>query len=392
MAEMIKLDKKYVSAPPDYDRSIVNLAASLAPALGGEPQGYAPLAELREISFSGRPIVLLVIDGLGDIFLQNHPDSFLYRQRRGRLSSVFPPTTATAVTSLFTGVAPQQHAITGWHTYFRELGTVATVLPFMPRYGGAGFSEAGISSSHFIDHGSLLDTLDVPSHVVLPHHLMNSDYSRTLSGRALRHGYDGLVEMMLCIETLAEEESRSLIIAYWPYLDSLAHSRGIGSMEAAAHFAELDTACRDSLAALAGRGASVIISSDHGLIDTSGEHTIYLDEHPELAALLTLPLCGEPRCAFCYVRSDSSGEFEKYLAERLDHACELRKSRDLIGEGYFGRGKASARLAERVGEYTIVMRENYIIRDLLLNEKKFQHKGVHGGMTQEEMYVPLIVL
>ncbi len=377
---------------PDYNNSIVNLVSSLAIALGGEARGYEPLAALRGMALSEQPHLLLIVDGLGDIFLQSSPDSFLCRHRKGRLTSVFPPTTATAVTSFFTGVAPQQHAITGWHTYFRELGTVGTVLPFVPRYRGPCFSAAGIMPEQLIGQESLLRSLPSPCHVVLPNYLLDSDYSRTLSGRAVRHGYGTLAELFSRIEQLATSPQTGLVIAYWPELDSLAHVHGLESPEVAGHFLELDKACQDSLPRVAERGATVIVTADHGLLDTSNGQMIHLDEHPRLAAMLTLPLCGEPRCAYCYVRSDRREEFERYVADHLGHACELRSSRELIGQGYFGRGRVSPRLAERIGEYTLLMKENYTIRDRLLSEKNFQQRGVHGGLSPEELYVPLIIL
>jgi len=326
------------------------------------------------------------------VFLRNYPDSFLCRHRKGRLTSVFPPTTASAVTSFFTGVAPQQHAITGWFTYFKELGAVAAVLPFMPRYRGATFSEAGISPAQLVGHDSLLNSLNIPCHVVLPQYLADSDYSRTLSGRAARHGFENLAQMFACIENLAVPHKPGLIIAYWAELDSQAHAHGIGSDAVAAHFLELDKGCSNSLPLLAERGATVIVSADHGLIDTSKAHTIHLHDHPELAAMLTLPLCGEPRCAYCYVRSDRREQFERYVHERLDFACELRRSSDLFREGYFGKGPPSPRLEARIGEYVLLMKGNYVISDRLVNEKQFHQTGVHGGFSAEELYVPLIVL
>jgi hypothetical protein len=377
---------------PDYSRSIVNLSSGLVRAAGGGRQEYASLAELRAADLSGRPIVLLVVDGLGDVFLRGRPDSFLHQQRRGRLSSVFPTTTATAITSYFTGVAPQQHGITGWFTYFRELGAVATILPFIPRFGGAGLSGAGISPAQLIGRESLLNSLDVPCHVLLPGYLLDSSYSRTLSGRGRRHGCGSLADMFSRLEALTQEQGSSLIIAYWPELDSLAHEHGIAGDRPAEHFLELDRGCRDTLTRIAGRGAAVIVSSDHGLIDTDPEHTVSLDDHPELAAALTLPLCGEPRCAYCYVRSDRREDFEGYIAERLGHACELKKSGELIDQGYFGTGTPWPRFTERIGEYVLLMKEHYVIRDRLLTEKNYCQKGVHGGLSAEELYVPLIMV
>jgi len=262
----------------------------------------------------------------------------------------------------------------------------------MPRYRGACFSEAGISPAQLIGHDSLLNTLPLPCHAILPHHLIDSDYSRTLCGRASRHGFESLSDMFDLVDRLAVPHQAGLIIAYWPELDSLAHVHGVGSVEVADHFRELDRGCQETLTLLKARGAKVVVSADHGLIDTCPEHIIYLEDHPELAATLTLPLCGEPRCAYCYVRSDRSQEFERYIAARLGHACTLRKSSELIAEGYFGKGRPDPRLGERVGEYVLLMKENYIIRDLLLNEKKSQQNGVHGGLSGQELYVPLIML
>jgi hypothetical protein len=377
---------------PDYRNSIVNLAASLFKARGCEPTGYAPLADLEALALAERPVVLLIVDGMGDNFLQRFPGSFLCSHRRGRLSSVFPPTTATAVTSFFTGVGPQQHGISGWYTYFRELGTVAAVLPFMPRYGGAGFAEAGISPAQLISSKSPLRDFTSPCHVALPRQLLDSAYSQALSGRADRYGYDDLPELFMLLEKLAARESNGLVIGYWPHLDSLAHIHGISSPEVEGLFRELDRCCRESLPRLAAGGAAVIVCADHGLIDSSEERTINLEEHPRLAATLTLPLCGEPRCAYCYVRSDRREDFERYVAEELAFACELKKSSGLVEAGYFGLGPPAPELTERIGEYALLMRRDYIIKDRLLSEKNVQLVGVHGGLSADELYVPLIII
>jgi predicted AlkP superfamily pyrophosphatase or phosphodiesterase len=75
------------------------------------------------------------------------------------MTSVFPPTTATAITTYLTGDAPQQHALTGWHTWMRELGCVMTVLPGRPRYGGVGYRQAGIDAQRLFDHRILFDRM-----------------------------------------------------------------------------------------------------------------------------------------------------------------------------------------------------------------------------------------
>jgi hypothetical protein len=36
------------------------------------------------------------------------------------------------------------------------------------------------------------------------------------------------------------------------------------------------------------------------------------------------------------------------------------------------------------------MKDNYVLKDWLPGESRYQHIGVHGGVSQAEMYVPLI--
>ncbi|HZA28524.1 MAG TPA: hypothetical protein VE735_02825, partial [Gammaproteobacteria bacterium] len=67
-------------------------------------------------------------------------------------------------------------------------------------------------------------------------------------------------------------------------------------------------------------------------------------------------------------------------------------SEELIKGGYFGLGPPHPRLQERIGDYTLIMKDGYVIKDWLPGEERYRHIGVHGGMSAAEMYVPLIVV
>lgn len=374
---------------PDYNNNIVNLMASIAQTMGSLSTPYQPLEWLPAEALGGGPLVLLIIDGLGDDYLGGHPDSFLLRHRKGRLSAVFPSTTSTAITSFFTAVAPQQHAITGWYTWFRELGCVTTVLPFHPR-SGTSFDNSAITPDRLIGHGSLFDELTGENHVINPDYIVDSAYSLAISGKAQRHGYGSLEEMAALVQQLAVDGNRKLIIAYWSQLDGLAHIHGMDSAVIANHFAELDNTIEALSTTLKQSDARLLVTADHGLVDTDAEHTIQLEHHPELAACLALPLCGEPRTAFCYLRPGKEKTFEDYVSNELGHACQAVCSEHLIDMGYFGLGDPHPQLKYRVGDYALLMKENYVIKDRLLAEKPFTQTGVHGGLSSEELYVPLI--
>jgi hypothetical protein len=381
-------------ATPDYHGgSIVNLMASLTGALGGSAP--APYPGLQGIDTDGwsasRNVVLLVIDGLGYELVRNTNGAFA-QHLAGRLTSVFPSTTATAVTTFLTGLAPQQHGLTGWHMYFRELGSVLSVLPFVTRAGGAPLGK-GIDAAELLGTAPLSARLAVRMHVVSPRRIIHSDFNVVHTDGARRHGYDTLKEMFQITAQLLREggAGRRYIYVYWPELDRLAHEQGIGSRVAMDHLAELDEAFGHFLRRIEGSDATVVVTGDHGIVDSDPGQLIELDAHPRLAQMLLLPLCGERRVAYCYVQPGQGAAFEDYVANELGAYAECHASATLIDRGYFGLGAPHPRLAERIGHYTLVMKDRYVIKDWVLGERRHVHVGVHGGTSEVEMTVPLIV-
>jgi len=375
---------------PDYSHSIVNLLSSLAGHQAPAPELYPPLAVMNQFDLQERPVALLVIDGLGYDFLCRHPGSNLYSFLIDRLSSVFPTTTATAVTALALGVPAQQHGITGWFTYFKELGCVAAPLPFVPRGGGRDFSEQ-VKAQQLIEAPCLLPKVDRPTSLVNPSYIADSAYSQGLFADVDRRSHQGLSSLFEEIEAALHRSPNSLVWSYWTELDALSHQCGVASREVAEHFNRIDLAFGEFIDRMAGSGAAIIVTADHGLIDTTPEHTVHLEQHPLLKQALQLPLCGEPRAAFCYLRSGYEECFDDYVQQHLSDSFQLFRSDQLIEQGWFGCGPASNRLAERVGDRLLLPRDNWIIKDRLLPEKEFQLIGVHGGLSAEELYVPLLV-
>jgi hypothetical protein len=368
--------------------------SALLRAFGAPPPSlYAPVEMLGAAELDRRTVVLFVIDGLGDEFLMRSRAPALAGRRRGRLTSVFPSTTASAITTFLTGEAPQQHGLTGWHTYLKEVGSVVTLLPFVARHGGEPLSRAGIQAGPLFGHTAVFDRLNARSVIVAPERIIHSDFNVAHSGRAERRGYVTQAQLFGTLSAIVRAATeRTYVYAYWPELDHLAHEHGIGSKAVRTHLAELDAAFARFLAHVRGADATIVVTADHGFVDVPPERNIELDMHPALAETLVLPLCGERRAPYCYVHPERRADFERYVRERLAHACELHESRALIEEGWFGLGPPHPRLHERVGHYTLLMKENWTLKDWLTGERRFVQAGVHGGTTADEMYVPLIVV
>lgn len=379
---------------PDYDgNSIVNLMASLQVGCGGGSHAYPFLNQLPQDRVRQyRRILLWVIDGLGYHYLRAHPEAgHLNAALQDRMTTVYPPTTASAITTFLTGEAPQQHGLTGWFIYFRELGSVISVLPGRSRYGGPGYRACGIDAGALLEHTPFADRLTIDTYNILPDDIAGSDFSLAHQGRANLKRYRNLMEMLSRTVDVLRSRGDKYVYLYWPELDSIGHHAGIQSEEARRHLLELDTAFASLLDQARGTDTLIIVCADHGLIDTTPEETVKLEEHPELADMLILPLCGEPRSAYCYLRPGSEQAFDDYIKSEMADRAEAYETAQVIEENWFGLGTPHPRLRERIGDRVLLMRDNTIIRDCLAQEKRFQMIGVHGGLSDEELDVPLIL-
>jgi hypothetical protein len=106
--------------------------------------------------------------------------------------------------------------------------------------------------------------------------------------------------------------------------------------------------------------------------------------------MLAAPLWGERRAAFCRLRAGAGPEFECAMPEFLDGKGVVVVSAELHRAGLFGSGRAHARRAGRLGVKALIMAPGWALRDSVAGEREHRMIGLHGGLSAQEMYVPLI--
>ena len=75
----------------------------------------------------------------------------------------------------------------------------------------------------------------------------------------------------------------------------------------------------------------------------------------------------------------------------LGRAADCLPSSELIGSGWFGRGTPHPQLDKRIGDRVLLMKDDYSIKDWLPQEERHVMIGTHGGLSEDELWVPLIV-
>src|SRR3954468_11882003 len=265
---------------PDYGGgSLVNLVASVVVSRGGKSL-HAPLRDF-EFSAAAKNLVLLIIDGLGDNYLgRRGKGSALGGARRRALTSVFPSTTASAITTSYTGRTPLEHGLTGWFTYFGEAGCVGAPLPFKSRGEMASLSARGVSAEHLFTVPSLFGKLPVRSIVVTYRDIIDSQYNSVHCRGAERVAYSHAGEFIPQIEhAVKSSDERKFVYAYWPHYDAISHRHGCESVQAAREFETIDAAFGTLLQRLPGTDTVVVATADHGFIDVPAEDSLELPAH-----------------------------------------------------------------------------------------------------------------
>ncbi len=376
--------------PEYHGSSIVNLMSSISSSLDLQ-NPYAPLENESVLHLDdAENIVLMIIDGLGFNYLKNFKmDTLLKQSLKSSMSTVFLPSTGSAISSFFTGLAPQQHAITGWYVYLQEYGLVSRFLPFTT---AIDWNVLGVDISESVGAIPILTKMQRDHYVILGNEITQSVYSRYMSGNAERLGYSNLSEFFSQIRVAVKSSDASYIHAYWPQLDAIAHMLGIQSPEAKDHLYTFDKALRIFQEELEGTNTRLIVTSDHGFSDVNAENSIFTRDHPRLNETLRLPLCGDTRTVFCYVKPNKVRDFERYISDTFEDTCEMHQSQLLIDDEWFGLFNPSPKLYERVGDYTLIFKEGHAMLNCFPGMEPPMMIGHHGGISQDELQVPLIVI
>jgi hypothetical protein len=277
--------------------------------------------------------------------------------------------------------------------YLKEFGSVVTSLLYQSRCTGASLQRNAIGADCVYGHRPIFKELSRKVYSIQPQQFRTTEYDIRINQIPYKLSYRTLSGFFRKIrQVVRRRHEQTFTYAYWSEFDSLCHHYGTKSPEVAAHFEQLEHEFTKLVGATAGTDTMIIVTADHGLLDTERDQIVEVKHHPEFLETLALPLCGEPRVAYCYVRPSKTAQFERYIATQLDGMCKLYRSEDLIVRNYFGLFEPDPRLYDRIGDYVLIMRDNYVIKDFLLNEEEKFHIGNHGGVSEEEMLVPAIVV
>ncbi len=387
---------------PDYDGYSIAGLPALVERLFGADEPSPALADVANEIPEFDHVVLLILDGLGyrkieSLFEQFPASTLRSLSREGLflpLTSVFPATTVASLVSISTGRTPIEHGLIGYRLYLRETSAITNMIRYSMVGNGRGDAAfgAGLDVETIVPGRTVQERLTsqgVDVHALLPQHISGSGLSRALyRGSAHVHATAGLSDMLVMARELLERATgESFLSMYWPGLDTIAHVRGPDTDAYLAEWRFIDDALRRELLGRVGK-TLLILSSDHGFVPMAPEDYVRLSDTPNVERSLLLPPVGEPRASYLYIRNGSKDLVSKQLDRREEDGLVCVESRTLIEDGLLGDGPPHPEIEHRIGDLAVVSTGHagvfHPYHDAILL------RGLHGGLTEQEMLVPLI--
>ncbi|MEM2905128.1 MAG: alkaline phosphatase family protein [Candidatus Bathyarchaeia archaeon] len=397
---------------PRYDGyCITNLAATVMSLLEASLPGRPVLAEGPSRNGLGdvRRVVLLLVDALSYRHIHEavKAGASPFAELAGKggfspLTSTFPSTTVAALTSLGTGLTPQEHGLIEYYLYLKEYGLVANMLRFSPAVDRTPerLLQLGLEPKKLLGAETLhvrLRRRGVAPYVVTRERYLTSGLGRLTNSGAEGIPYVNAPDMFVAVRKLLEanRERRLYAFTYWDCVDGVAHDYGPDSEELQAELRSLAFSLRtellEKLSPSAAEGTLFILAADHGQLTVSKEHATYLTEHSGLLQCLSVPPTGSPRDLFLHVRAGRAEELTRYVEARFKDEATLLDSREALKMGLLGVGKPRQATYDRIGEMLLLPCGNRMfVYPYTKEETEFKVKGFHGGLTEEEMLVPLL--
>lgn len=395
---------------PCHGVSAANVPATLAEMLGAKlPGAAAPLPDdlWLDLADGVRRVVWLIIDAAGwlhtrELFDEEPGLSLARLARDGRfvpVTSVFPSTTTSALTTLWTGCGPAQHGLVGHMMYLREFGTVIDMLTFSPA-GERQRDEMlarGLVPEEFSPAPGLAEMLTGQG--VSVRTLINRDLAVTGFSRISYRGVTEVTRFVTPADMCARLRrqladhlgERLLLVGYLHEVDNVGHLDGPGGATWRAQMRSLAYSLEreflDELTPEERRGTALVLASDHGQLPGQGV-SVNITDHPELCRHLLLPVTGSLRAAYLYARQGQLEAVEEYLSNHLAEQFVTIHSDAALAAGLFGTGHANSEAASRLGDVVVIGRDHY-----LLDRRKREHPpmGMHGGLSRWEMLSPLLI-
>ena len=326
--------------------------------------------------------VLILIDGMGQDAVDKYSDQFPifdeFKQVE-KLYTNFPSTTATSLSTLGTGVLPGVHGMLGYTVRVpRSDNRLLNALKWDERVDPVMWQKVPTLFERAVSAGVSV------THVAAKRY-EGSGFTQAALRGAKYVGANGVDEMATAVSAALKPQP-SFVYTYLNTLDSAGHSDGVGSdkwLTALQQVSEFITKVKQ----LAPAGTRIWVTSDHGMVNSTEQ--IILGQDNNLLENVTL-IGGEPRARHIYIKEGAASETIIQWQEFFGNKARILSKDNAIKDGLFGP-VVTEDSHDRLGDLIAIANNDLILVDPARVREETSMVGHHGGVTDIEVEIPLLL-
>lgn len=355
---------------PDYENCIANLPNSILKKWRIQTVGGTlPLAD-KYLEKDHKNVVILLLDGMGKFILEESLDEKgAFRSRlAGSYSSVFLSTTVAATTSVLSGQQPCEHCWLGWDCYYPQIDKNVTIFSNTVQ----GTEEPAADYHVARKYAPYVDIIE----------RINAAGGKAYYSIPYIPPYPNSFEAVCDhVKGLCKESGKKFIYAYWDQPDGILHRYGRRSPEVVNELKRMEAYVAGMVKEL--DDTLLFITADHGHINAE---SVVLQDYPVIMDRLERLPSFESRVLNLFVKEDKKDIFVKEFQKEFADKFMLMTSEEVIEKKLFGTGKEHEIFRSMLGNYLAIA-----IDDLAIHFSGKRWSSLHGGLTEDEMLIPLIV-
>jgi predicted AlkP superfamily pyrophosphatase or phosphodiesterase len=293
----------------------------------------------------------------------------------------FPSTTSANIASFATGLTPGEHGLIGHQVFDRTFDEKINLLT-----GWNEQTDPEIWQPHSTVSEQAAEA-GIACYVIGHEEYRHSGYTRATMRKAEYLAAESLAERFEVAMKVLHSPGESITYLYIPELDKYGHRFGWQSQGWANLLEELDAQLARFSATLP-KDCGLIVTADHGMVDSAPEQRLFIDDYVDQGGLLEW-FGGDTRATYLYLKDASETDAFQLRLESHSALFHTVKSADAIDANWFGEVGVLAR--QRMPELILLARSNFTLFHSVFSKKRsIEMTAHHGGLSSSELRIPLI--
>lgn len=361
----------------NYNECLTNLACSIRKYFNLEYK-HNTIDYIDKILEDNKPknVVTILCDGMGTSIISRSlsKDSFLSKHMIKSITTVFPATTVAATTSMMTGLNPVETAMLGWDMYYKDIDKTITT-----------FKDSEKGDEKYIP---LQEAIEYKNKYMITKSIMEeiNEKGEDLGYILFPFGdnpYNNIDDLYNKIEVLCNESGKKYIYAYDIEPDNTMHDLGTDAKEIKEIVENINLKIEQLSRIL--KDTIIFVVADHG---HKNVENIMLEDFPDIVECLERNTSIESRAVNFFIKENKKEEFEVIFNNYFGNDFDLHRKEDVINSKLFGEGEENKIFRDILGDYLAIAKTD---KTLLYGGSSIL-KSQHAGYTDDEIYVPLIVI